>query len=63
MSPDAEGWELIETMPEGVAVETKIDDGNGERNHQVLIREGRLLWVQDRSMYVYYVPTHWRTKR
>jgi hypothetical protein len=49
-----------EMPPEGVAVETKIDDAKGCRNVQPLIRSNRLWWVQDMSVYVYYTPTHWR---
>jgi hypothetical protein len=44
----------------GVAVETKIDDGKGVRNEQLLMMQGRLWYYPDGSMYVYYVPTHWR---
>lgn len=46
--------------PEGEIVETKIDDGNGVRNTQALKRQGRLWFVPDASIYVYYTPTHWR---
>jgi hypothetical protein len=53
-------WKPIETAPEGVAVETKIDDGKGVRNVQDLRRWGSLWWFTDGSMYVYYQPTHWR---
>jgi hypothetical protein len=45
--------------PEGVTVNTKIDDANGERNEQRLKRRGNLWWHPDDSMYVYYTPTHW----
>lgn len=48
--------------PTGVVVETKIDDGQGCRNQQQLKREGRLWFVPDGSMYVYYTPTHWRAR-
>lgn len=47
--------------PDDVVVETKIDDEHGERNRQTLKRRGRLWFVPDGSMYVYYEPTHWRT--
>jgi len=53
-------WETIDTAPECKTVETKIDDGNGERNIQPLKRMGRLWFFPDASMYVYYTPTHWR---
>ena len=54
------GWQDIETAPEGVEVETKIDDENGCRNQWSLIRRGKLWFYPDESMYVYYQPTHWR---
>ena len=55
-------WTRVEhTLPyEGEVVETKIDDANGCRNAQMLKRLGRLWFLQDGSMYVYYEPTHWR---
>ncbi len=53
-------WQLIETAPEGVAVETKIEDGRGVRNMTTLRKQDRLWWFTDGSMYVYYEPTHWR---
>lgn len=46
--------------PEGIAVETKLDDSKGIRNMQKLIRKGRLWFYPNGSMYVYYTPTHWR---
>lgn len=49
--------------PDGAVVQTKIDDGNGCRNEQDLKRQGRLWFFPDGSMYVYYVPTHWRFNR
>lgn len=45
---------------EGVEVDTKIDDADGLRNEQSLVRQGRLWFHPDMSMYVYYTPTHWR---
>lgn len=47
--------------PEGEFVETKIHDERGERNHQELRRQGRLWFMHDK-MYVYYEPTHWRSR-
>ena len=54
------GWtETVDQLPtEGIEVETKIDDADGERNVQRLIRHGNLWFSGD--MYVYYTPTHWR---
>ncbi len=52
-------WRNIQTAPENVVVLTKIDDANGCRNEQKLKRSGRLWFVPDGSMYVYYTPTHW----
>lgn len=49
-----------ELPPEGVIVWTKIDDIKGPRNEQRLMRQGRLWYFPDGSMYVYYTPTHWR---
>lgn len=52
-------WKLAIEAPEGVPVRTKIDDARGVRNHAVLKRSGRLWFVPDGSMYVYYTPTHY----
>lgn len=46
--------------PENKVVETRIDDGEYIRNEQKLKRCGNLWWLPDGSMYVYYMPTHWR---
>lgn len=46
--------------PDGVEVMTKIDDQDGVRNEQTLLKYGNLWFFPDRSMYVYYRPTHWR---
>ena len=53
-------WQPINTAPEGVEVETKIDDELGERNVQSLRRKNNLWFFPDWTMYVYYTPTHWR---
>lgn len=53
-------WNPIETSPENIEVMTKIDDENGCRNEQSLMRRGRMWFVPDGSMYVYYRPTRWR---
>lgn len=51
----------IKELPEEhVIVETKISDAKGERRHAKLMRDGNLWFLPDGSMYVYYVPTHWR---
>lgn len=47
-----------DTAPEGVAVMTKIDDAQGFRNEQIMVRQGNLWFVGE--TYVYYRPTHWR---
>lgn len=52
-------WQPIETAPEGVIVNTKIDDGLGVRNVTKLKKQGILWLLPDGSMYVYYRPTHW----
>lgn len=46
--------------PDGKVVHTKIDDAKGCRNEQALKRIGNLWFYPDGSMYVYYVPTHWK---
>lgn len=51
-------WRCISDAPEGVLVMTKIDDSDGVRNEQTLIKQGHLWFSGD--MYVYYRPTHWR---
>lgn len=53
-------WQTIDTAPDGRIVATKIDDANGCRNESLLKRQGRMWFVPDGSMYVYYTPTHWR---
>lgn len=45
--------------PSGELVATKIDDDKGPRNEQPLRLRGRMWYVADDSMYVYYAPTHW----
>lgn len=41
--------------PDGIEVE--VLNGGIETT---LVRDGRLWWFPDRSMYVYYVPRFWR---
>lgn len=55
-------WQPINTAPEGVTVLTKIDDERGVRNEQELKRQGRLWFIPDGGMFVYYTPTHWKVK-
>lgn len=59
------GWRSVAESkpPEGMIVDTKISDGNSERNEQPLKRSGNLWFVPDGSMYVYYRPTHWKPQR
>ena len=60
-----EDWIPIEDrLPdEGKAVDTLIHDNRGTRNNQPLILRGRLWFLEDGSMYVYYQPTHWKPKQ
>lgn len=62
-------WQTIDSCPEGVEVLTKIDDAEGERNIQSLVKRTRepgktrpLFFTPDGGMYVYYTPTHWCPK-
>ena len=43
-------------------VETMVMDDYSKppRNVQKLFRQGRLWFVPDGSIYVYYTPTHWK---
>jgi len=45
--------------PLNKVINTMIADAKGVRNQQKLIFDGRLWWLCDKSMYVYYKPTHW----
>ena len=45
--------------PNDLLVKTKIDNENGIRNEQDMIRDGSLWFHKDKSTYVYYEPTHW----
>lgn len=47
-----------ELPPTGQTVLTRILDSFGSRNETELIFD-RMWWLKDRSMYVYYNPTHW----
>jgi len=58
--PDDVKWFPAKTAPDLVCVITKIDDADGVRNEQLLVRDGRLWWAPKHEMYVYYTPTHWR---
>ena len=50
-----------ERMPEdGKVAETKIHDQRGQRNYQRLKRMGRLWFLPNGGIYVYYTPTLWR---
>ena len=55
-------WIIIRDNPppEGRVVLTVISDRDGIRNEQRLKRQGRLWFLPDGSMYVYYTPTHWK---
>lgn len=55
-------WNPAHMAPNGVTVDTKIDDERGLRNEQPLRRDGNLWWIPDGSMYVYYTPTHFRMR-
>ena len=61
----SEKWQRVtpeNLPPEGVMVETKIDDEKDERYVALLCRRGRLWWTgtDGNAVYIYYAPTHWR---
>ena len=45
---------------ENIPVETKIHDIDGCRNESKLIFYYSRWWTEDKEMYIYYNPTHWR---
>jgi hypothetical protein len=45
--------------PVGKIIKTRIETSLGIRNESELIFERNLWWMADKSMYVYYTPTHW----
>lgn len=50
-----------DSLPEeGKQVWTKIDDEKGIRNVAKLRRKGRMWLMENRPVYVYYRPTHWK---
>lgn len=55
-------WTHVEkAIPtQGRIVMTKLDDTQGCRNEQPLKLIGRLWYVPNEAIYVYYAPTHWR---
>lgn len=47
--------------PKGVIVETKVVGTDGkDHNVQRMIYDRNLWWHEDKSTYVYYVPSHWK---
>jgi hypothetical protein len=58
-APMTDQWMPVCDAPDREVLLTRIDDANGVRNQQKLVRDGNLWWLPDRSMYVYYTPTHW----
>ncbi len=49
-------WKPASEAPEGVVVETRVNDGEVTK----LKRRKRLWFVPDGTMYVYFTPTHYR---
>jgi len=56
---DSTTWQLIDTAPKGVLIETMICDHLGVRNIRNLSKSGSL-WFAEDGTYMYYDPTHWR---
>lgn len=57
---------ILENKPpylptENIVVDTKVDNQHGVRNEQKLIYSKGLWWHPDKSMYVYYTTTHWKS--
>ena len=51
---------LLDELPiNNKIVLTKIEDSFGCRMKQRLFRQNNLWFLEDSSMYVYYIPTHW----
>lgn len=54
-------WRTIrDTPPEGILLDVKIDDAEGERNFEQLIWKHNLWWDKNMATYVYWTPTHWK---
>jgi len=55
-------WIKVSSLepPQGKIILTRINDSEGVRNEQKLIKKGNLWWFPDMSMYVYYTPTEWK---
>ena len=45
--------------PEDVLVHTCIIEGGDIRMDSKLTRVRSMYYIEDKSMYVYYAPTHW----
>jgi hypothetical protein len=54
-------WKNIQDNPppKNTVVNTCIIDEDGQRNECRLRLIGKLWFLHDASMYVYYTPTHW----
>lgn len=53
-----EDWTRTDQELPPARVEVEAMDGSG--HVQTLVRDGRLWFFPDRSMYVYFTPTFWR---
>lgn len=54
-------WKQITSaVPKNTILFTCIWNEQGLRNEQNLIFDGKLWWTEDKSMYVYYTPTHYK---
>lgn len=54
-------WRKVDDeTPEGQILETCVIQGSDIRMQQRLIKKKNLWWHTDMSMYVYYIPTHYR---
>lgn len=57
-------WHLTTAtiQPDGVIVDTKVTDAQGERNHQKLYRCEVVAWLppSHKAMYIYNIPINRR---
>ena len=53
-------WQPIETAPENILIDTKVEYEFKVGVNQYLIKINEYWMEADKITYVYYTPTHWR---